>query len=143
MFRTPAHYRWLPWMAGILALLAWDLTVAGNPKSDVKKRNERMEKLYAAMDDSLTRFLKPNLVNGKQQFLDNCFACHGQDGRRVDFDRGPGERYLGTTANRDIEVFWAMVNFGDAQRGMGAFEDEIPLPDLLDIAAYVRTLPVK
>jgi mono/diheme cytochrome c family protein len=142
--KTPVRPWLLPAALLLLAALAtWDLVAAEAPAA-VKKRQARMEKLYDAMNDSLTRFKKPNLANGKKQFLDNCFACHGEDGRRVDFDRTPtAVRYLGTTANNDIELFWAMVNFGDNTRGMGSFEEEIPLQDLLDIAAYVRTLPVK
>lgn len=130
-----------PWAALLLAaFLALDV-LALDPPATVQKRTARMEKLYAAMDDSLARFLKPDLVNGKKQFLDNCFACHGADGRRVNFNPGGVPRYLGTTAKNDIEVFWAMVNFGDPDRGMEPFQDEIPLQDLLDIAAFARTLP--
>ena len=129
------------WVIGVGAFYQ---AMAENLKpTELKKRQARMEALYQAMDDSLTQFKNPDLANGEKQFMDNCFACHGNDGKRVDFDRGPGVRFMGTTANEDIELFWAMANFGDESRGMGAFEEEIPLKDLLDIAAFVRTLPVK
>jgi len=139
-----SHCKRFFWLfSGVAFVLAVIELVAADAPATVRKRQARMERLYAAMDDSLEAFRKPDLANGKKQYLDNCFACHGDDGRRVDFDRGPGLRYLGTTARDDIELFWAMVNFGDDSRGMGAFEDEIELKDLLDIAAYVRTLPAR
>lgn len=121
------------------ALLAFDVA-AVDSSAVVRKRQQRMDALYTAMDDSLKRFLKPNLANGKKAFRETCFACHGADGRRVNFDPR-GVRYLGTTAQDDIEVFWAMINFGDPVRGMESYQEEIPLRDLLDIAAYARTLP--
>lgn len=83
-------------------------------------------------------------MRGRSLFLKNCKACHGDDGRRVDFSEDHRDpRYIGTRAVYDVRTFWYMMNFGDSVRGMLPYYDEIELRDMIDIAGFAQTLPTK
>lgn len=84
-----------------------------------------------------------NTARGEQLFLQNCRACHGTDGRRLNFahDYRKSPIYLGDRARNDMPTFWYFVNFGDDGRDMAAYIDELTLDELIDIAGYVQTLP--
>lgn len=83
-----------------------------------------------------------NLQRGDTLFYQNCHGCHGQDGRRVNFT--PNERistFIGRRAREDMPTFWYQINFGDDERGMEAYIDELELDELVDIAGFAQTLP--
>ena len=40
-----------------------------------------------------------------------------------------------------MPTFWHQMNFGDEERNMQAYYDEIPLDEMIDIAGYAQTLP--
>ena len=44
-------------------------------------------------------------------------------------------------AEKKEKTFWHQMNFGDEERNMQAYYDEIPLDEMVDIAGYAQTLP--
>lgn len=86
--------------------------------------------------------VKGDKVRGATLFQSICAACHGFDGRALNWGTAQEPGYIGTEANkfphevlhkiRNAHPGAAMVNL----RGL-------PLKDAVDILAYSRTLPVK
>lgn len=82
-----------------------------------------------------------NLERGAKLFYQNCRPCHGEDGRRTNFNPGGAPEYIGIRARNDMPTFWYQMNFGDDGRNMEAYIDEIELDDMRDIAGFAQTLP--
>ena len=84
-----------------------------------------------------------NIERGKKLFYQNCRACHGTDGHRLNFahDYRKDPIYIGDRARNDMPTFWYQVNFGDEDRNMEAYIDEFSLEELIDIAGFAQTLP--
>lgn len=84
-----------------------------------------------------------NLKRGEKLFYQNCRACHGTDGHRLNFesDYKKDPIYIGDRARNDMPTFWYQVNFGDEDRNMEAYIDELSLDELIDIAGFAQTLP--
>ena len=49
--------------------------------------------------------------------------------------------FIGQRARDDMPTFWYQMNFGDEDRRMEAYYDEITLDEMKDIAGYAQTLP--
>jgi len=75
-----------------------------------------------------------------------CVACHGADGKKVNFHEGEAEpEYLGTVAAEDPWEFQHHVRCGHpGGLTMPAFQDlGWTLENVLDVLAFVRTLPAQ
>ena len=81
------------------------------------------------------------LKRGAKLFYQNCRPCHGEDGRRIDFEPAGNGAYIGDRARNDMPTFWYQMNFGDDARNMEAYYDELKLDEMRDIAGYAQTLP--
>jgi len=83
-----------------------------------------------------------NIQRGEKLFSQNCKACHGENGHRLNFahDYRKSPIFLGDRARDDMPTFWYNVNFGDEDRNMSPFIDELELDELIDIAGYAQTL---
>ena len=105
------------------------------------REDARMAYLVYNLLDENKKIKGANLKRGAELFYMNCRACHGDDGRRVNFTPMKSPTYLGTTALNDMPTFWYLMNFGDGGRGMLAYIDEISLEEMIDIAGFAQTLP--
>ena len=104
--------------------------------------DKRMAHLVYNLLDSNGMIRGADLVRGEKLFMRNCRPCHGDDGRRMNLSGDMWHpRYIGTTAHDEAPTFWYMMNFGDSVRGMLPYYDEIPLDEMVDIAAFSQTLP--
>ena len=92
--------------------------------------------------DTKTAKVKGNAERGKGFFQTICAACHGFDGRQLDWGTKGDPAYIGTEASKlPHEVLHKMRNShpGAAMINLRA----LPLGDAIDILAYAQTLPVK
>lgn len=82
-----------------------------------------------------------DIKRGEKLFYQNCRPCHGEDGHRINFTPGNGATFIGERARFDMPTFWYQMNFGDDERNMEAYYDEITLDEMVDIAGFAQTLP--
>lgn len=116
----------------------------GSPGDTLSREDRRMAYLVYNLLDSNGHLSHTDTVRGERLFLRNCGPCHGDDGRRMNLSHDMWHpRYIGTTAYGELPTFWFMMNFGDEERGMLAYYDEIPLDEMIDIAGFAQTLPQK
>lgn len=104
--------------------------------------DKRMAYLVYKLLDENGKIKGANIERGAKLFYQNCRPCHGEDGMRVNLT--PTESrptYMGQRARNDMPTFWHQMNFGDEERNMEAYYDEIPLDEMIDIAGYAQTLP--
>lgn len=91
--------------------------------------------------------LKPNgtinadLELGKETFLVNCAPCHGSDGKRLQLGTQQNPRTLGNTAYNSPETFFLMASFGESEREMVAYYEELSKEELIAVTAYAQSLP--
>jgi mono/diheme cytochrome c family protein len=82
-----------------------------------------------------------NLERGRDIFQTTCAACHGFDGRLIDWGEDGGHNYVGTEA-RELpdEVMHKILNAhtGVQMINLRAF----PLSDAIDVLSYAATLPL-
>ena len=87
------------------------------------------------------KIIGADLKRGAKSFYQNCRPCHGEDGMRLNFNPGGSPEFIGIRARKDLPTFWYQMNFGDEDRKMEAYIDEIPVDEMRDIAAFAQTLP--
>lgn len=113
----------------------------GSPGDTLTVEDARMAYLVYKLLNKDGSIRGANIARGAKLFYQNCRPCHGEDGRRVDFNPGGRPEYIGIRAREDAPTFWYQMNFGDEERNMEAYIDEIPLDDMRDIIGYAQTLP--
>ena len=114
----------------------------GSPGDTLTKEDARMALLVYKLLDKDGKIKGADIKRGEMLYMQNCRACHGNDGRRFNFSlyyEKPA--FIGDRARDDMPTFWYQINFGDEDRGMEAYIDEFPLQDLIDIAGFAQTLP--
>jgi thiosulfate dehydrogenase len=84
-----------------------------------------------------------DLVHGKTLFDDTCQACHGADGKTLNFGDDAAPEYLGTIAVDNPWEFFHKASFGQpgtpnmpATLGLGWTQQ-----DIIDVLTYAQTLP--
>ena len=83
-------------------------------------------------------------ANGKEMFDGTCAACHGVDGKKINFGDHDDPEYLGTVAADNPWEFFHKASFGQpaapmpAGRALGWSTEEIA-----DLAAFAQTLPTE
>lgn len=93
-----------------------------------------------AVIDFDTGEVKGDATSGAATFQTTCAACHGFDGRALDWGEGDEPGYVGTEANANPwEVLHKIRNGhpGVEMIGLSAFPPE----DAVNVLAYIRTLP--
>lgn len=137
----------------VLALYALVLGVASAQKpNDIKplpgsegdtltREDARMAYLVYKLLDKDGNIIGADLKRGAKLFFQNCRPCHGEDGMRINFNPGGKPEFIGIRARNDMPTFWYQMNFGDEDRNMEAYYDEISLDEMRDIAAFAKTLP--
>jgi mono/diheme cytochrome c family protein len=84
---------------------------------------------------------------GKIFYQNVCAACHGFDGKAINFlqgkegDKGPGA-YVGTVANSNPRELLHKILNGQPGQPMPALRI-LPFKDVINILAYAQQLPVK
>ena len=118
-----------------------DAPEPGSPGDTLTREDARMAYLVYKLLDKNGKIKGANLKRGAKLFYQNCRPCHGEDGRRVNVNPSGRPIYIGQRAREDMPTFWYQMNFGDEDRSMEAYYDEISLEDMKDIAGYAQTLP--
>ena len=101
--------------------------------------------LAQVIDLKTKKPVKADEVRGKQ-LSDVCAACHGADGKTLNFGPPDKPEYVGTVAKENPWEFVHKVRFGQpgSDPAMPAgVELGLTLQDVLDILAYSQTLPGK
>ncbi|MEW5939566.1 MAG: c-type cytochrome [Chloroflexota bacterium] len=82
--------------------------------------------------------------NGKVLYESNCQTCHAEDGKALDFDDGEGVEFVGTVAaDNPWEVINKIMNGQPGEAMTAGLNMEWTWQDLLDILAYIQTLPIQ
>ena len=113
----------------------------GSPGDTLTREDKRMAYLVYKLLDKKGKIKGANLKRGAKLFYQNCRPCHGEDGMRVNVNPSGRPIYIGQRAREDMPTFWYQMNFGDEDRKMEAYIDEIPVDEMRDIAAFAQTLP--
>ena len=113
----------------------------GSPGDTLTREDARMAYLVYKLLDKDGKIIGADIKRGAKLFYQNCRPCHGEDGRRITFNQGRGPEFIGNKARDDLPTFWYQMNFGDEDRNMEAYIDEIAVDEMRDIAAYAQTLP--
>jgi len=82
-------------------------------------------------------------ASGQLLYNDECEDCHGKKGRNENFGDRNAPVYIGTSAKNDPITFFEVTNFGDAERRMPGYYDEMTLEQIVDTLAFAQTLPAK
>jgi thiosulfate dehydrogenase len=83
-----------------------------------------------------------NPTNG-QELYTTCAACHGEDGRVLNFGSEDEPEYIGTIAVDNPWEFLHKVRAGQPGAAMpAAMDGDWSLEDLMDLLAFAQTLPV-
>ncbi len=101
--------------------------------------------LNPVIDAKTKRPVKADAAHGKQLAV-MCAACHGPEGKKLNFASPDKPEYVGTIAKDNPWEFLHKVSFGHpgSNPAMPAgVEMGWKLPDLLDILAYSQSLPEK
>jgi thiosulfate dehydrogenase len=78
-----------------------------------------------------------------QELFAACAACHGDDGRLLNFGSDDEPEYVGTIALDNPWEFLHKVRSGQPGTAMpAAMDGDWTLGDLLDLLAFAQTLPV-
>lgn len=115
--------------------------VPGSEADTLTREDARMAYLVYKVLDKDGKVKGANLERGAKLFYQNCRPCHGEDGRRVNFNPMGTPAFIGQRAREEMPTFWYQLNFGDEERSMEAYIDEISLEEMIDIAGYAQTLP--
>ena len=113
----------------------------GSPGDTLTREDKRMAYLVYKLLDKNGKIRGANLKRGAKLFYQNCRPCHGEDGHRINFNPMGEAAFIGQRARDDMPTFWYQMNFGDEDRRMEAYYDEITLDEMKDIAGYAQTLP--
>ncbi|MBR4783857.1 MAG: cytochrome c [Fibrobacter sp.] len=113
----------------------------GSPGDTLTREDARMAYLVYKLLDKKGKIKGANLKRGAKLFYQNCRPCHGEDGHRINFNPMGDPAFIGQRARDDMPTFWYQMNFGDEDRRMESYYDEISLDEMKDIAGYAQTLP--
>ncbi|MFQ5773293.1 MAG: cytochrome c [Kiloniellaceae bacterium] len=92
--------------------------------------------------DRKTKVARGNPRRGAAFFQTICAVCHGFDGKAMNFKDEKHPEYVGTIAVENPWEALHKIRFGQPGVGMVAL-DVLGIEDLVDILAYMQTLPAK
>lgn len=113
----------------------------GSEGDTLTREDARMALLIYKLLDKNGKLKGANISRGKELYYENCKACHGEDGRRLNFGNYTSFIYLGDRAREEIPTFWYQMNFGDENRDMQPYIDELSVEEMVDILGFTQTLP--
>ena len=135
-------------------LAAW-LTGTANPDHDFSAVLEEYQiaALAAFVRDGLVdtavyinadKTVNGDPAKGKTLFDDTCTACHGEDGKTLNFGDEANPEYVGTIASDNPWEFFHKAWFGQPGTNMPAGIDlGWTLEDIAHLLAYAQSLPAK
>jgi thiosulfate dehydrogenase len=83
-------------------------------------------------------------ANGEELFTSICAACHGEDGRTINFHDADEPEYVGNIANDNPWEFIHKVRVGQPGTGMTVGLDVgWSMQEVADLLAYAQSLPVE
>ncbi len=83
-------------------------------------------------------------AKGEVTYKAACASCHGEDGKALDFDDGEGKEYVGTLAADNPWEIFNKIAYGQPAAAMPAgINLGWTWQDILDILAYIQTLPIE
>lgn len=83
-----------------------------------------------------------NVNRGRSMYQNTCAACHGFDGRALNWGSEKKPAYIGTEANSNPWEIMAKIRHGHPATEMIAYT-AFPMQFSADVLAYTKTLPVK
>lgn len=93
--------------------------------------------------DDATKKVRGDAARGERYYQNICAACHGFDGRALDFSGDPDEpEYIGTVASENPWETLHKIRNGQPGQPMPALR-VLPMDDIVDILAYSQTLPAR
>lgn len=99
---------------------------------------------YTPLIDAETRSAAGGDSGRGQELYASCAACHGEDGRSLNFGSDDEPEYVGTIALDNPWEFLHKVRAGQPGTGMPATIDAgWSLEDLLDLLAFSQSLPTE
>jgi len=136
-------------------LTAW-LTGKKNPNHDFSKqlKDVQVKALVTFIQKELTDtapFINADktikggdLAKGKTKFNATCAACHGQDGKKINFGDQAAPEYVGTVAADNPWEFFHKVSLGQPGEPMPAgIALGWSVEDRINVMSYAQTLPTK
>ena len=83
-------------------------------------------------------------THGQELFDTICFACHGLDGRMINFGDAEDPEFVGTVASGNPWEFIHKVRFGQPGTSMPeGIDSGWSIQDIVDVMAYAQTLPAE
>ena len=84
------------------------------------------------------------MAHGEELYASSCAACHGSDGKALNFGDEQEPEYTGTLANDNPWEFLHKVRFGHPGTEMpSAVENGWTTEDAMDVLGYSQTLPTE
>jgi thiosulfate dehydrogenase len=81
---------------------------------------------------------------GETLYINACAACHGQDGRAINFGDMDDPTYVGTVADDNPWEFIHKVRAGQPGTGMpSSIDSGWDMQDVVDVLGYAQTLPTE
>lgn len=85
-----------------------------------------------------------DVAKGKQLYDVSCAACHGADGKLLNFGSAEKPEYIGTLALDNPWELLHKIRFGQPGAAMpSGVEQQTAIQDMIDILAHAQTLPDK
>ncbi len=85
-----------------------------------------------------------DVARGKTRYDSSCAACHGADGKQLNFGSTTAPEYVGTLAADNPWEFTHKVRSGQPGTSMpSAIVSGWSMQDVMDVVAYAQTLPTK
>ena len=137
--------------------------ILGILKGSTNVRHDFTKVLDAQSLNELSAFLSQSLINetpyidyatkkpiggdvtrGKTRFDGSCAACHGADGKQLNFGDAAAPEYVGTLAADNPWEFMHKVRYGQPSTTMpSGLVTAWSIQDVVDTLAYAQTLPTK
>jgi thiosulfate dehydrogenase len=96
------------------------------------------------VDDASKTPIGADLARGQSRFSSVCAACHGSDGRQINFGTQEEPEYVGTVAADNPWEFLHKVRFGQPGTAMpSGIGSGWPVQDAVDVLGYAQTLPTE
>lgn len=159
-YGSGSHYTGFPGVFGARGenaayILAW-LDGTENPDHDFSALgSDHLEDLLTFIKEGLV-FMEPiinedtrsavggSVNDGASLFTETCTACHGEDGRQLNFGTPVEPEYIGTVAADNPWEFIHKIRMGQPGTEMPtALGLEWSMRNVLDVLAFAQTLPTE